>query len=75
MHRRKILAVVILWVCCLVLLASENKTSSTASLSTSDNANLNNAVTMFHHGRRVFRFDTFGSEAFFGDDLQLHRAY
>ena len=25
-------------------------------------------------GRRIFRFDTFGSEAFFGDALQLHKA-
>ena len=26
------------------------------------------------NGRRVFRFDTFGSEAFWGETLQLHRA-
>jgi len=25
-------------------------------------------------GRQIFRFDTFGSEAFFGDALQLHKA-
>jgi len=25
-------------------------------------------------GRQIFRFDTYGSEAFFGDALQLHRA-
>src|SRR5438094_2373191 len=25
-------------------------------------------------GRNIFRFDTYGSEAFFGDALQLHRA-
>src|SRR4051794_3080734 len=24
------------------------------------------------HGRQIFRFDTFGSEAFFGEALQLH---
>jgi len=32
------------------------------------------ARTMLEEGRRIFRFDTFGSEAFWGDALQLHRA-
>ena len=29
---------------------------------------------MLENGRRVFRSDTFGSEAFWGETLQLHRA-
>jgi mono/diheme cytochrome c family protein len=29
---------------------------------------------MIEQGRQIFRFDTFGSEAFWGDALQLHRA-
>jgi hypothetical protein len=33
-----------------------------------------NAQTMIEQGRRIFRFDTFGSEAFWGDALQLHKA-
>src|SRR5713226_5407122 len=32
------------------------------------------AREMMEHGRKVFRYDTFGSEAFWGDALQLHRA-
>jgi len=32
------------------------------------------ARTMLDEGRQTFRFDTFGSEAFWGDALQLHRA-
>jgi hypothetical protein len=32
------------------------------------------AVSMIQQGRQTFRFDTFGSEAFWGDRLQLHRA-
>jgi hypothetical protein len=32
------------------------------------------ARQMLETGRRVFRFDTFGSEAFWGDTLQLHKA-
>lgn len=32
------------------------------------------AQQMIQEGRRIFRFDTFGSEAFWGDALQLHKA-
>jgi hypothetical protein len=32
------------------------------------------AQQMMEEGRKVFRFDTFGDEAFWGDQLQLHRA-
>ena len=32
------------------------------------------AQRMIREGRRVFRFETFGSEAFWGEALQLHRA-
>lgn len=33
-----------------------------------------NSRELFHEGREIFRYDTFGSEAFWGDKLQLHRA-
>lgn len=33
-----------------------------------------NANRMIQEGRRTFRFDTFGDEAFWGDTLKLHRA-
>jgi hypothetical protein len=33
-----------------------------------------NAARMISEGRKTFRFDTFGDEAFWGDQLQLHRA-
>jgi hypothetical protein len=32
------------------------------------------AQTMMEQGKQTFRFDTFGSEAFWGDALQLHKA-
>jgi hypothetical protein len=32
------------------------------------------ARQMLETGRRIFRFDTFGSEAFWGETLQLHQA-
>ncbi len=33
-----------------------------------------NALRMLAEGREVFRFDTFGDEAFWGDVLKLHQA-
>jgi hypothetical protein len=33
-----------------------------------------NAERMLQRGRRIFRFDTFGDEAFWGGALELHRA-
>lgn len=35
---------------------------------------IQNATEKTKRGRRVFRFDTFGDEAFWGDTLKLHRA-
>lgn len=32
------------------------------------------AIRMLNEGRQTFRFDTFGSEAFWGDQLRLHEA-
>lgn len=34
----------------------------------------NNAQQMMEQGREIFRFDTFGDEAFWGDTLHLHQA-
>src|SRR5947207_2588300 len=34
----------------------------------------NNVRRQFEQGRQVFRFDTFGDEAFWGDTLKLHQA-
>jgi mono/diheme cytochrome c family protein len=45
-----------------------------ATLSANDRMIGANAQTMIDEGRRTFRFDTFGSEAFWGDALQLHKA-
>ncbi|MGZ6250329.1 MAG: hypothetical protein ACXWMC_11995, partial [Syntrophales bacterium] len=33
-----------------------------------------NALRMLEEGRETFRFDTFGSESFWGDTLKLHQA-
>jgi len=34
----------------------------------------NNSERMMKEGQQTFRFDTFGSEAFWGDALELHKA-
>jgi hypothetical protein len=39
-----------------------------------DDAISHNAQQMLAEGRQIFRFDTFGSEAFWGDTLKLHEA-
>jgi hypothetical protein len=39
-----------------------------------DTANERAANQLFRQGKQVFRFDTFGDEAFWGGSLQLHRA-
>lgn len=39
-----------------------------------DARNLLNAVQTINDGRQTFRFDTFGSEAFWGEQLRLHEA-
>lgn len=44
------------------------------NLSTNDRTIESNAQRLMLEGRRIFRFDTFGSEAFWGDALQLHKA-
>ena len=43
-------------------------------LTENDRAITANAQKMIEEGRQLFRFDTFGSEAFWGDTLQLHKA-
>jgi hypothetical protein len=39
-----------------------------------DDSTADNAKRMLDEGRETFRFDTFGSEAFWGDKLHLHQA-
>lgn len=64
---------------CVSLKAADAGTGSSdnaAKVVLSENDQMTNqyAQTMIQEGRRIFRYDTFGSEAFWGDALQLHRA-
>lgn len=51
----------------LALAAPPTKTSFDADIA-------RNAQRMLEEGKKTFRFETFGSEAFWGDALQLHKA-
>ena len=48
--------------------------ASRKPLSVNDRQISAHAQRMLDEGRQIFRFDTFGSEAFWGDALQLHKA-
>jgi len=54
-------------------LASPNS-GGAASASSTDALIGQHALKMIEQGRQTFRYDTFGSEAFWGDALQLHKA-
>jgi hypothetical protein len=61
--------------CAVVAIAAPKKGSAPASKVAGFDADIaRNAQTMLDEGRKTFRYDTFGSEAFWGDALQLHKA-
>lgn len=54
--------------------ASSSQTQPPAAKGPFDTTIGQHAQRLLDEGRRVFRYDTFGDEAFWGDQLQLHRA-
>lgn len=55
-------------------LAAVSRTEAKPSGAAADVRNAKNSRALFLAGRRIFRYDTFGDQAFWGDALQLHRA-
>lgn len=55
-------------------LAAVSRESAKPPGAAADIRNSKNNRALFLNGRRIFRFDTFGDEAFWGGQLQLHRA-
>ena len=49
-------------------------TTGSAAAPSFDTTINQNAQRMLEEGRKIFRYDTFGSEAFWGDQLRLHQA-
>lgn len=82
MERRMLIKGLVLLSCiCLAIpakaLAAEaesgNQTGSEcATVGDYEQQTLNNATEQFKQGREIFRFDTFGSEEFWGGQLRLH---
>jgi mono/diheme cytochrome c family protein len=57
-----------------ILILSAVGFATIQELSRVDRENLQNAQQMFLEGQETFRFDTFGDESFWGDQLRLHEA-
>ena len=55
-------------------LANRGTRQTAAPASSADRLIGQHAQQMIEQGRQIFRYDTFGSEAFWGDALQLHKA-
>jgi hypothetical protein len=60
--------------CVLAFVCGAAPASAQTSGAAFDTAATNHATQMLKDGRKVFRFETFGSEAFWGDTLELHKA-
>jgi hypothetical protein len=58
----------------LVLAGSALTASALQGRSDHDDQISANAERMMEEGRQIFRYDTFGSEAFWGDTIRLHQA-
>src|SRR5262245_679992 len=54
--------------------ASRAQSQDTGRSRDGGDAITDNARRLVEEGRRVFRYETFGDEAFWGDTLKLHRA-
>src|SRR5688572_14380240 len=54
--------------------AAPEARSDARGLSRHDLRNVQNALREITRGREIFRFETFGDEAFWGDTLRLHEA-
>ena len=52
----------------------EDRERPDASAEDTENQARRSAETTLEEGRRIFRYETFGDEAYWGDTLQLHRA-
>ena len=71
---RIFLMLAIVSICGLPFAIMSQSTNSGTEKQDFDSAIRKNALDSIEQGRRTFRFDTFGDEAFWGDSLKLHQA-
>jgi hypothetical protein len=50
------------------------RSTKVSAHSTNQNSVVQNAISKVEQGEQIFRFDTFGDEAFWGDTIKLHQA-
>jgi hypothetical protein len=60
--------------CCLVWARQKPASPGPQSTTGFDQTILENNQRMFADGKKIFRFETFGDEAFWTDTLKIHRA-
>jgi len=77
-HPGKVIAVMVFIALGLVYITerarAQQRAGMTQQTNGSDRRINSDAQRMLDEGRQIFRFDTFGDEAFWGDTLKLHRA-
>src|SRR5215510_14084314 len=76
MRARWTALLVLLAICAVLVAVAENrdKKSNKDSPSTFLGNVEDNSMQMLQSGKQIFRFDTFGDQAFWGDQLRLHEA-
>ncbi len=65
---------VVFWRAPLVPFSNGTITAQAPPLTAADRATAQNAQQLIEDGKRIFRFDTFGDEAYWSDTLKLHQA-
>ena len=58
----------------IVLISAISRSAPVGAQSTKRNPVVENAAQKVQQGEQIFRFDTFGDQAFWGDTLKLHQA-
>jgi hypothetical protein len=71
---RASMTVVLTLACAGLVLTTASRAQNPAPRPAFDQVIRDHAEGMFERGREIFRYDTFGDEAFWGDTLKLHQA-
>jgi mono/diheme cytochrome c family protein len=74
MKSRKIPFILFAVICAAFFVNASSERFKSAEENSFDAVISNNVKQMISDGRRIFRFDTFGDQAFWGDTLRLHEA-
>lgn len=74
MNVRNVAILIVLTIGCIALFARPGKTAANPEQNAQKQSIPTNAADLVAQGRHVFRFETFGDQAFWGDQLHLHQA-